>query len=197
MISLTELQRRKLLGLSDAFSVQQVPALVLRQDLQPRSHGETNNWSEGIFESDAIDVVVSGAMNELTCLMVAAEEPIENGRIDLCARPDLPGCAGSSRFGRGFDVVANEPAAEPARLDVLNPRELSTHQRIRDRLQVFPVGEVQVFEALANAPHARSRSPVELPRSKRFRERGRALVGGIELGNQTDAPCRDASSGLV
>src|SRR5206468_9275993 len=104
-----------------AFSLQQVPVLVLRQDLQPRSHGETNNWSEGILESDAIDVVVSGAMDELTRLVVAGEEPIENGRIGLCARPDLPGCTGSSRFGRGFDVVANEPAAEPARFDVLNP----------------------------------------------------------------------------
>ena len=100
---------------------------MLRQDLEPRSDCETNNWNEGIFESDAVDVVVPGAMNELTCLVVTAEEPIENGRIDLCARPDLPGCTGSSRFGRGFDVVANEPAAEPARFDALNQRELSTH----------------------------------------------------------------------
>jgi hypothetical protein len=42
-----------------------------------------NHWNEWIPESDAVDVQVPGAMDYLTCRMVANQEPIQNGRFDL------------------------------------------------------------------------------------------------------------------
>jgi len=53
-------------------------ALVLRQDLEPRSDSEANNRNERIPESNAIDVMVPGATNQITRLLVAPEKPIEN-----------------------------------------------------------------------------------------------------------------------
>ena len=53
---------------------------------------------------------------------------------------------------------------------------------------IFLGADVQVFETLTNAPHAWCGRPVQLPWSERLRERSRALIGGVELGNQTEAP---------
>ncbi len=164
-------------------------SLVLGDDFQTCSDRETNHWNEWVPESDAIDVVVPCALNQLTCPMVAPEKPIENRGVDLCAGPDLPRRA-SFRSGRRFDVVANEPLAEPTWCDVLNHSEWMTNQRARYRRAVHLVGDVQVFEALANAPLARPRRPVELLWRQRLGERGCAFVGGVELGNQTQAPGR-------
>lgn len=158
MPALGELQ-----GFSDAFSLQQVPALVRRQNLQPRSDGETNHWNEGIRESDAVDVVLPGVIDELTCLLVAAEKSIENGQLDLRTGPDLLRRTDRFHVGRGLNEASNEPAAEPARGDGLNHDRLTIHQRARHRHHVLFVGNAEVFDALANTPYTWSRVPVELP----------------------------------
>ena len=165
-----------------------MPALVLRQDLQPRSDCETKQRNEGILESDAIDVVVRCAMREYSHPVVATEEPIENGRVDLCAGRDRLRRSGPSGLGRRFDVVANEPLAEPSWGDVLNHGVWATHQRIRNRSKVHLVRVVQVFKALADAPLAWTWLPVKLVWSERLRQSGRARVGGVELGRQTETP---------
>jgi hypothetical protein len=179
---------REFQGLSDAFSLQQVPALMRSQNLQACSDGEMNHWNEGIREADAVDVAVPGAIDELMSLLVAAEKSIENGQLDLGAGPDLLRRSDPFRFGRGLDEASNEPAAEPARRDVLNHDRLTIHERARHRCHVLFVGYAEVLEALANAPHTWSRRPVELPLSERHRERDCALVGGVELGSQTATP---------
>ena len=76
-LPLRELRRRP-----DPFSLQQMPPLVLRYDLQPRSNGEPKHWNERILEPDVVHVVVACAMDEFTYLAVAAEESLENRRLD-------------------------------------------------------------------------------------------------------------------
>src|SRR4029077_14734260 len=120
--------------------------------------------------------------------MVADQEPIQNRRFDLQAGPDLPRRAGPFRFGRGLDVVANEPAAEPAWCDLLNDDGLTTLQRSRHRSQIHLISDVQVLKTLADAPFVWATPPVDLLWRQRLGERDRAVVGGVELGSQTQAP---------
>jgi len=120
--------------------------------------------------------------------MVADQEPIQNGRFDLLAGPDLPRRADPFHFGRGLDVVANEPAAEPAWCDLLNDDGLTTLQRSRNRSQIHLVSDVKVFKALTNAPFVWATPPVELLWRQRLGERDCTVVGGVELGNQAQAP---------
>ena len=136
MPALGEFRRR-----SDAFSLQQVPALMRRKKFQARSDGETNHWNEGIRESDAVDVVAPGAIDEVTSLLVAVEKSIENSQVDLWSRPDLFRRTDPVRFGRGLDEASNEPAPEPARRDVLSLTVRPIHQRARHRCQVLFVGD--------------------------------------------------------
>ena len=96
-------------GLLDAFSLQQMAALMFRDDFQPGSHGKTQHGNKGILESDAVYVVVTGATDKLACGLVASEEKIKNMRIDSSARRNLLGGTSPFGFGRWFDIVANEP----------------------------------------------------------------------------------------
>src|ERR1700693_3429956 len=120
--------------------------------------------------------------------MIANQEPIQNGRFDLWAGPDLPRRADPFHFGRWLDVVANEPAAEPAGCDFLNNGWVTTLQRSRHRSQVHLVSDIQVFKALANAPFVWTKPPVELLWRQCLGERDCTVVGRVELGNQTQAP---------
>ena len=181
---------REFRGSFDAFSLQQMPALMRRQNLQACSDREMNHWNEGIREANAVDVVIPGAIDEVTSFLVAAEKSIENSQLDLGAGPDLLRRTDAPCFGRGLDEASNEPAAEPARRDALNLSTPTIHQRASHRCHVLFVGDTEVLEALANAPHTWSRRPVELPLSERHRERDCALVGGVELGSQTATPWR-------
>ncbi len=52
----------------------------------------------------------------------------------------------------------------------------------------FILDEVQVFKALANAPFVWTALPVELLRRQRLGECDGMVVGGVELGNQTQPP---------
>src|SRR6266852_5988863 len=101
-------------------------ALMSREDFQPGSDGETQYGNKRVPESDAVYVVVTGATDQLACGLVASEEKIQNMRIDARARRNLPGSANPFGFGRWFYKVANEPAAEPARRDVLNRKEVTS-----------------------------------------------------------------------
>ena len=184
-LPLRKFQRRP-----NPFTLPQMPLLVLRQDFEPCSDRETNQRNKRILESDSVDVVVSCAMHEFTRLTVAAEEPIENIRVHFHTGRNRLRCTGPSGLGRRFDVVANKPLGEPPRRDVLNHGEWTFHQRIGYRAKVHLVGNMQVFKALTDAPLAWTRLPVKLLWSQRLRDRRRALVGGVEYGNQTDAPGR-------
>ena len=76
-----------------------MPLLVLRYDLQPRANGEPKHWNERILEPDVVHVVVACAMDEFTDLTVAAEESLENRRLDARAGGNLLGCTCPSGYG--------------------------------------------------------------------------------------------------
>jgi hypothetical protein len=154
---------RKFQALPDAFGLEQMPALVSHQDLQTCSDRETKPWNKGVLESDTVYVVLPCVEDQLASLAVAAEEPFENGRFDLCAGRNLFRRPGPSRAGRGLDIVANEPSAEPARRDLRNHSERTSRQRTRHRRKVHLVGDTQVLETLSDAPLVSTRLPVQLP----------------------------------
>src|SRR5688572_21279100 len=97
-----------------------MPLLMLRQDFEPCSDREAKQRNERILEPDAVDVVVSCAVDEFARVAVAAEKLIENVRVHFragCNR--LRGTAPSGFGGRG-DVLANEPSTEPPGGDLMN-----------------------------------------------------------------------------
>ena len=129
-----------------------------------------------------------GAMHEITRRPVAGEESFENVLFDFCGGSDLLWCMDLFQFRRWCDEAANEPTAEPPRRDLAHHRGLTIRQRGRHRRHIFFVGDAEMVEALANAPRTWTRRPVQLLERQRLRESDRALVGGIELGNQTVGP---------
>ena len=68
-------------GLLDAFSLQQMPALMSRHDFQPSSDGETQHGNKRILETHAVYVVIAGATDQLARGLVASEEKVKNTRI--------------------------------------------------------------------------------------------------------------------
>src|SRR5438093_13700350 len=92
-------------------------AFVLGENLEAGSDGETNQGNERIPESNAVDVVAAGEVDERASLFVAREKSRENRRRHAAARDNAPRRAGALRVGRRLDVRANEPPAEPTRRD--------------------------------------------------------------------------------
>ena len=97
---------------------------------------------------------------------------------------------GPFRGGRRFNVVANEPAAEPARRDLVDDRGRLAVKGMADGRQVHVIGHTQMVEALAHAPFARSWLPVELRRREPGDEPRRPLIGVVDFGEQPASPRR-------
>src|SRR5687768_13551578 len=147
-----------------------------------------NQGNKGIPESNAVDVAGLRALDDLPGIVVAAKEPIENRRVRSGPRSNRLRCTGTFRLRRRFDVVANEPSAEPPRRDLLDYGGWMSRQRARDRGEVLVVGDAQVFEALADAPLARTWRPGKLVRRQPLGQRRPPLVVGVEFGDQPEAP---------
>lgn len=92
-----------------------MPLFVLRQNLEPCSDSETNYRHEWILEPDPVDVIVPKAIDQLTRPAVAVEKAIQDSGFYVSAGLALLRRTRSFRSGRRFDVVANEPTAEPTR----------------------------------------------------------------------------------
>src|ERR1044071_1145913 len=60
----------------DPLGLQQVPAFVLRCDLEPSPHGKANDADEWIHESNPVHVVMLRAVDERADRLVAGEEPL-------------------------------------------------------------------------------------------------------------------------
>src|SRR5437764_3461308 len=172
----------------DPLRLEQVPAFVPRQNFGSRAHREADHPDKRVLETDPVDVVVTRALHELADGAVARVEPVEHGRRDLGARSDLLGGPPAPRLGRWFDDRANEPATEPSRRDLRNEAGTPSFQRPRHRPQVHLIRNRKVLKALAHTPLGGTASPVELVGSEAMRDRGRALIGRIELGIQTEQP---------
>jgi len=68
-------------------------ALVLRDNLQPRSSGESKHGNERIRESNVIYIVIARPVNNFSRYLVAAKKRLKNGRFDLLVGLDFPWCA--------------------------------------------------------------------------------------------------------
>ena len=150
--------------LPDALGLEQVPPLVRRKNLQSGADGEANHPDERVPEPDAVDVVARRQADERAVLLVRVQEPREDRRVDLHARDDR-----RRRFRttwRRLDEAPDEPCAEPAGRDGVDDGGRAAPERLDDRI-VINLGPLdQVIEALADAPHAGARLPVQLqPRS--------------------------------
>ena len=161
---------------------------MFRHDFQAGSDGETQHRNKGILESDPVYVVVAGTTDKLACRLVASNEKIKNMRIDSGARRNLLGSTSTFGFGRWFDVVADEPPAEPARCDVPNRKAGTSRQGSRYRWKIHFAGHEQVLETLPNAPRVLTRPPVELEWSEPRRQLSGALIGGIQFRNESHRP---------
>src|SRR5437764_12345303 len=87
----------------DPLRLEQVPAFVPRQDFESGAHREADHPDKRVLETDAVDVVVTRALHELTDSTVGRVEPVEHGRRALAARPELLGRPPGPRCRRGFD----------------------------------------------------------------------------------------------
>ena len=120
-----ESSTRKVCGLPYAFGLQQMAALVLRDNFEPRSGCESKHGNERILESNAIDIVIARPTDQFSRYLVAAKKRLKNGRFDLFAWLDFLWCPSPPAHRRRFSVVPNKPATEPARSNFLNPRQSS------------------------------------------------------------------------
>jgi hypothetical protein len=137
-------------GLFDPFSLQQVPALVPPHDLEACSDREAQQRNEWIPESNAIDVVGARPADQIARDMVAPQQQVENGSVDVPGRCDCPGRSSLLATRRWLDICVDEPSAQPAGRDVLHWRWRSIVQRIRDRRQIDFVGGMEVLQALVS-----------------------------------------------
>jgi hypothetical protein len=177
------------------FSLQQVPSLVPPYDFQACSDTEAQQRDEGIRKSNAIYVIGARPADEIACDIVAPEKQVENGGVDVRGRCDVSGRATPLATGRRLDIRADEPSAEPSGSDVLHWRWRSIVQPTRDRRQIDFVGQVEVLQALANAPDAFFRLPVKLLWTQPTCEVAGPSVGGIQFVDQVYRPRRQSGIG--
>jgi hypothetical protein len=100
--------------MSDAFSLKQMAALVLRDNFQAGAHRETQYRDERVLEPEVIHVKCACVPDQSPRGLVTAKKGFENEGVDVLRGLDLlrrP--SPCSRWIRR-NVVANEPTAEPA-----------------------------------------------------------------------------------
>src|SRR5262245_48124672 len=96
-------------------------ALVLGDDFQSRTHGESKQRNERIPEANAIYIVVARPADKFSHYLVAPKKRFQNRRFDVFAWLDLLGRPGTPGLRRWLDIFSNEPAAQPARNNFLDP----------------------------------------------------------------------------
>jgi hypothetical protein len=184
------------------FSLEQVTALVPPQDFQACSDREAHQRNEGIRKTNAIDVVATRTADQIACDVVAPEKQVENGRVDVLGRCEFPWRSSPPATGRRLDISADEPSADPSGSDLLHWRWRPIVQRSRDRRHIDFVGNVEMLEALANAPEVLCRLPVQPRWTQPTREIVGHSIGGLQFLDQADRPGRQSgvtshSSSLV
>src|SRR5215510_657974 len=97
-------------------------ALVLRDDFESRSGGESKHRDERIPESNTIYIVIARLAHKFSRDLVAPKKRFKNGRFDVFAWFDFLGRPSPPALRRRLDIFPNEPAAKPARNNFLNTR---------------------------------------------------------------------------
>ena len=148
--------------LLDALRLQKMPALVAARHLETRADRKPNHRHERIHEADAIDVVRARATNQIAHVLVAAQKRVQDGGLDSQTRSGLLWRPSLFPLRGRIDVIADEPAAKPAGMDVIDRTGRLTIERPRDRRQIRLVRDAEVIEALTDAPGVRRGLPVDL-----------------------------------
>jgi len=160
---------------------------VADDDLEPGTDGEVDEPDERVLEADAVNVVVAGRADEFAGGAIRSDEAIEYGEFNRTAGHDLrwrfsPGALLAPRV----NVALDEPAREPSAGDLINRRFRLSLKRRSDRRQVDLAGDTKMFQALANAPTAGIRLPVELLVGESSDEGAGALIIRIKFGRQAE-----------
>lgn len=109
-------------GVADALGLEEMAALVGRDGFEAGGDGEAQARDERVPETDAVDVFVARGEEEFAAGLIAGEEAVEHGEIDVGSGANF-WRSGGAFGGRGrLDEGAEEPAAEPAEAEVVDGR---------------------------------------------------------------------------
>src|SRR5215467_6091453 len=106
----------------DSLCLQQMTAFVAHNDLKSSPDGEPKSSDEGIPKADAVYFLASSADDDVAARLVARQEAVENRDFYMRCGSDLRRSADASAARRGLGKVADKPAPEPSRGDLLDWR---------------------------------------------------------------------------
>ncbi len=110
-----------------------MPAFVASHDLDAASYCEAKQRDEGILEANAIYIVVPRPKNEFPCALIASQEAIENGQVDLRSGNNFLRRANVFGLSRGLYEMFDEPLVEADGLDFFYRRRWLVRECTRNR----------------------------------------------------------------
>src|SRR5262249_42205855 len=161
-------------------------AFMADNDLECGTDGESNSRDQGIPKANAVDVFGAGADHEFPAGFVSGKKPFEDGIAHVGRGPDLRWSPRSLGDRRRLDKAANKPAPEPSGSNLLDGRIRFPGDRRGDGRQVGFVRNAEMLEALAHAPRAGRRLPIELSLGEFSGELPGGLVVGVQVRSKAE-----------
>jgi len=152
-------------------------------DLQSCAYGKANAADEWVFEANAIDVAAGCAPDNFARFLIAAEETIEHRGRDLGVWTNFFRRRRAFCLRGRLNKAADKPSGKPSRSDALDRITGFAFERSRNGIEVELVGDGEMFQALANAPGAGSRLPIQLLERELRRQAFCPLIVCFELTN--------------
>jgi hypothetical protein len=171
-----------------AFGLQQMAALMFRDDFQARTNPEPQQWDEGIPVANAIHIVIACSPGQLPGSLVTAKKSLQNDWFYLPGGFYFPGCPGTRSSRVWSNVGTNEPPAEPAESDFVDRAALAAFHGSGNCRQKDFIPHAEVLQALAYTPRTLPRLPVELNRAESLCNGLGAAIGSVQLGHQALRP---------
>jgi hypothetical protein len=179
---------REICGLADALGLLKMAAFVRGDDFESGADAEANSGDERIREANAVHVVSVGLPHRVADGLIAGEKTVEDARSDVGSGLDLGWSFDALGGWRRLDDIAEEPTAEPSRIDLIDGRVRLALERGGDRRQVGIVSKGEMLETLADAPGSWRGLPVELRFTESSDEGARGLIAGGEVGGEASGP---------
>jgi hypothetical protein len=168
--------------------LKKMAAFMADDDLESGTDGETNSRDKRIPKANAVEVFGARTEYELPIGFVSGEKAFENGSANVRCGSDLRWSRRSFGDRRRLDKAANKPAPEPSGSNLVDRRIWFSVECRGDWRQIGFVRDAEMFEALAHAPRARRRLPIELFLSESSDELPGGLVVGVQVRNKADGP---------